>query len=320
MEFIEETQEILTPTTMQVVQKHKLHKSNKYYKLFLDYCHKSKNLANQVNFEFKKALKNKEKWPKYCALDKYLKSLVEFNSYRNMPTAQCAQQTIRLVCKNWKSFEKSIKDYRKHPEKYLGQPRPPKYYKKNGYAPLILTNQNCIFNAETGIIRFPQVFDGFEIKTNISERQDFIGFNQIQILPKSNYLEVSVVYTVHIQKEQKQNERYIALDLGVNNLAVVCSNVPELKPFIIDGKKIKWINQYCNKQIAHYQSLAFKMNGLYNTNRISKLYEKREYKIHDLLHKKSKDLIDICIEHDISTIIIGYNEGWKQDVELGKNK
>lgn len=36
------------------------------------------------------------------------------------------------------------------------------------------------------------------------------------------------------------------------------------------------------------------------------------------LHESSKWLINWCLENDLNTIIIGYNEGWKQEIKLGK--
>ena len=45
----------------------------------------------------------------------------------------------------------------------------------------------------------------------------------------------------------------MAIDLGINNLASII--VSNNKAFIIDGKNLKSINQYYNKQIAHYSSI-----------------------------------------------------------------
>lgn len=45
-------------------------------------------------------------------MDKLLKQEGMDFDYRNMPTAQSAQQTLRLLDKNWKSFFKAIKERR----------------------------------------------------------------------------------------------------------------------------------------------------------------------------------------------------------------
>jgi len=54
------------------------------------------------------------------------------------------------------------------------------------------------------------------------------------------------------------------------------------------------------------------------TKRILKLHRKRNNKIRDFFHKTSRKVINYCISNDIGTIVIGYNEGWKQKVKIGK--
>lgn len=41
-------------------------------------------------------------------------------------------------------------------------------------------------------------------------------------------------------------------------------------------------------------------------------------KIKDYLNKSSKFLIDWCLENELNTIIIGYNEFWKTEINIGK--
>ena len=55
-----------------------------------------------------------------------------------------------------------------------------------------------------------------------------------------------------------------------------------------------------------------------SSNRIDKLTHKRNMKINDYLHKTSRFIIDYCIEHHISKIIIGDNKHWKQEINIGK--
>lgn len=38
----------------------------------------------------------------------------------------------------------------------------------------------------------------------------------------------------------------------------------------------------------------------------------------DYLHKASKEIINTCLKEDITTLIVGHNDGWKQNVNLGK--
>ena len=147
--------------------------------MLVDFCYKSKNLYNHANFIIRQEFIANRKWIRYAELDKILKSDTEYNDYTEMPTAQSAQQILRVIDSNWKSFFKSIKDWSKHKEKYLGRPKLPKYLKKDGKYLLILTNQNC--KIKDGYVHFPKVFNGFMIKPKFIERKNYkyAGCNRI---------------------------------------------------------------------------------------------------------------------------------------------
>jgi len=49
------------------------------------------------------------------------------SDYRVMPTAQAAQQTLRILRKNWESYFAAKKAYRLHPEDFTGEPQIPGY-------------------------------------------------------------------------------------------------------------------------------------------------------------------------------------------------
>ena len=108
---------------------------------------------------------------------------------------------------------------------------------------------------------------------------------------------------------KSNNNRYSSIDLGVNNLATVTSNV--VKPYIINGKPIKSINQYYNKETAICRS-----NN--NKKRQRRLSLKRENKIKDYFHKSSSYIVNQLVSDSINTLIIGYNKDWKQDTNMGK--
>ena len=94
-----------------------------------------------------------------------------------MPTAQSAQQVLRVLDGNWASFFASIKDYSKNKQKYLGRPKPPNYLKKDGFYELVLTNQNCKIKEDK--IQFPKLFEGFFITPRCIQREDFLSLQQV---------------------------------------------------------------------------------------------------------------------------------------------
>jgi putative transposase len=108
---------------VQRVEKHLIKQNNSYYLMFCDFAHKAKNLYNHANFLVRNEFIKNNKWLRYNELDKMLKADLQFDDYKQMPTAQSAQQTLRLLDKNWKSFFKTIKDWSKNKDKYLGRPK-----------------------------------------------------------------------------------------------------------------------------------------------------------------------------------------------------
>ena len=92
------------------VERHCIKKTNKYYSLIDDFCFKSKNLYNHANYIIRQEYIQNKKWVRYGELDRSLKNDVEFPDYREMPTAQSAQQILRLIDKNWKSYYALLKE------------------------------------------------------------------------------------------------------------------------------------------------------------------------------------------------------------------
>lgn len=90
------------------------------------------------------------------------------------------------------------------------------------------------------------------------------------------------------------------------------------KAFIINGKKLKSINQYYNKKKAYIQQELEKRNGKKKSKRLSRLNLKRNNKVKDYMHKASKRIVEECISQNITTVVVGHNDGWKQEVDLGK--
>lgn len=283
--------------------------------MFDDFCYKSKNLYNHANYVIRNEFIKNNKWVRYNDLDKLLKSDKDYPDYKEMPTAQAAQQVLRLIDKNWKSFFLSIKDWSKNKDKYLGRPKLPKYKSKNGRNILILTNQNV--KIKNGLLVFPKIFAGFVIKPSFINRDNFISFQQVRFIPDNKKIVIELVYNINISDELKKNNNYISIDIGVNNLTTICTNFTK-DAFIINGKPLKSINQFYNKQISHYREVAKRMNHSDYTNRMNILTHKRNFKIADYMHKASRQIINYCLKHNVSKIIIGNNKEWKQESKLSK--
>ena len=299
---------------MKRVECHRLKPSSPFYAMLREFCHRSKNLYNHGNYLIRQTFIEDGKWLRYGEVDRLLKADKDSPDYREMPTAQTAQQTLRLLDKNWTSFFAAIKDWKAHPEKYKGRPKLPKYKAKDGYFPLVLTNQNC--KLKDGVIRFPRTFQGFTVKAIFASQPDAV-FKQARIIPHGGEIDLELIYEIPDVEEKADNGKYGAIDIGVDNLAALAWNTGE-RPVLLKGTPLKSVNQYYNKQIAKFRSICELMNGRHSSKRIARLTAKRNRKVEDYLHKASRKVIDLCAEQDVSVLVIGKNKGWKQEAKLGR--
>lgn len=101
---------------MRLVYKFNIGKNEEISKL----CKVSNNLYNQALYVFRETLKNESKWLSYFELDKILKDTRNLDGEINyrLLKAQCSQQVLKLLDKNIKSYYESVRDYKRHPNKY----------------------------------------------------------------------------------------------------------------------------------------------------------------------------------------------------------
>jgi putative transposase len=295
---------------MRLVYKFHIKHDAKLFKL----CMFSKNLYNQALYIVKKELKENNKWVGYSYLNKELQTTTNLEggiNYRLLK-AQVSQQCLRTLDKNIKSYIKSIKDYSKNKSKYKGVPKFPKY--KKDVNQIIYTNQ-CSSIKEDGFlyldkktkIRIPQ-FEKYKSK--------FKTYQQVRIIPKlDKSFAIEIIYTLDNEYNNGLDKNLFAsIDLGINNLAAMI--LPDSNPILFNGKQVKAKNQYFNKQISNLKSKL--TNNKRTSNKIQTLYLKRDNQMTDIFHKLSKMIINKLIEHKIGNIVVGYNKGWKDSINIGK--
>jgi putative transposase len=281
-------------------------------------CYFSKNLWNEANYAVRQEFINNHFWIRYNTLAGTFKTSENFKSLN----AQTAQQILKVLDRSWKSFFKSIKEWSKHPEKFLGRPKLPNYKPKDGQALLVFTNQQV--SIKYGYLLFPKNLQLQPIKTRLG---DDTKLREVRIIPKGVGYVCEIVYKT-LNEEGEINRRWysrrvnanriVGIDLGTVNIITMTNNIG-LKPIAIkdDGTGIKSINQFYNKKRAELQSIYDKQKIKFGT-KMAALTEKRNCKIKDAMHKISRYIIDYCKFHNIGTVVIGYNENWKQEAELGR--
>jgi len=274
-------------------------------------CHLSKNLFNQGNY----IIKNAEKgiWIRYGDLDLIFngKGTDPSENYKQLP-AQTAQHILILLDKSWKGFFEALKTWKKHPDKFLTKPKPPRYKKKNGEHILIFTDGQC--RIKDGILKFPKKV-GLELKTRLP---DDTNLREVRIIPKGVGYICEVIYKKEVEVEKKDESRVVGIDFGSKNIIAMVNNIG-LKPIVIkdDGTGIKSINQFYNKQKAELQSI-YDLHGVKDGDKLRRLRAKRDRKANDWVHKLTRWVVDWCVEHNVGTIVVGHNKEWKQKIKLGR--
>lgn len=137
---------------------------------------------------------------------------------------------------------------------------------------------------------------------------------QVRIIPNSISYTIEVVYEVSEVMPLEDNSRIASIDIGLNNLATVTTNT-DSKPLIINGKPLKSINQYYNKKKAKLQAYVGDKG---KSKRIATLTQKRNNKVKNYLHNASRFIVNHLVSNHITTLVIGKNDQWKQDINIGK--
>jgi putative transposase len=269
-------------------------------------CHLSKNLYNESNYLIRQKLFKHKKWTRYNALYHEVKAS---KNYQQLP-AQTAQQVLKILERNWKSFFSAMNVWKNDKSKFRNRPKLPRYKPKNGNFLLVFTNQQV--KLKDNFLKFPKKV-GFALKTRLPDNTDL---REVRIIPKGIGYVVEIVYKKKVHPKLLNKDNIVAIDLGVRNLITIVNN-NGLKPFIIKGGVVKSTNQYFNKERARIQSI-YDHQGIKTGKTIQKLTNKRNRKINDYFHKTSRKIIEYCVLNDIGTVIIGYNHNWKQNCRLGK--
>jgi len=269
-------------------------------------CHLAKNLYNLANWYVRQDFFNLNNILSYYDLDFILKNK---QAYKSIPS-QTSQQILKYIARNWKSYFIALREYNKSFKKFKKKPKIPRYKKKNGESIAIFTNQQC--KIKNGYLHFPKRVNINPIKIRITER-----LKEVRIIPLGVEYKVELVYEKKEKDLGLDKKHILSIDLGLNNLITAVNN-NGCKPFIIKGGMIKSINQYYNKQLAYFRGIENKKGNFTDTKRIQRLHLIRNNKLTTLFHRISKNVIEYCILHNIGTIVIGYNQGWKQKISIGK--
>ena len=295
-------------TDMYLVESTIIDKKNKYFDNLIDLCAKAKNLYNATLYDVRQFFFETGKYKNFNAVNKDF--IKQNNSDYRALNSHIAKFIQERVDSNFKSFFSNNLNYKNGKSDI--KPNIPNYKDKDGIMTVRVPRLGVKKSKKEGYVRigYPRNNKTLtEIKTAIPYEN--VVF--IEIIPIGNHLKVNVGYKKEV-KENKTNDNYAAIDLGVDNLITMVSNVSQ--PLILNGKPVKSINQYYNKTLAEKKSQL--ADGVYTSNKIKKLSFNRNNKINDYFHKASNIVVNYLVSNDIRTLYIGKNVGWKQNTNMGK--
>lgn len=272
-------------------------------------CHLSKNLYNEANYIVRNNFITDRKWIRYNELYHLVKASENFKALPH----NTGQQILKMLDSAWVSFFRAMKAWKKNHEKFQDRPGLPRYKQKNGEHALFFSNAQV--KIKNGIVKLPKKVNLPEVKTRLLNTTRLTG---ARILPLGVGYQLEITYKTEVPEPIITEPKRIAgIDLGVNNLVTVVTNIGRIRPIVVKGGIVKSQNQYFNKRKAELQSV-YDHQGIKEGFKQKRLLLKRRFKLHDFFHKTSKAIIQWCHQNSIDTIVIGHNNGWKQNVELGK--
>ena len=277
--------------------------------------HTSK-IYNIVNYSINKG----ENKPVYSKLDKQFRD----NWHCDFLHSHNRQHCLKLLAQNWKSYFRSLNDYKNNPSKYNGMPKPPRYkYLDSNPNEIVFTNYAIRIKNGNLLLslskKMKSMYKVDNLKFELSDKvQSFINMDSIQQVKIkresiSNRWYLIVVYNKECKNNNGRN--VMSIDPGLDNLAAITFKDSN-KNYLINGKPLKSKNAYYNKEIARLSSIRMKQVGskkFKNTNRIKSLRVDRRNYVLDYLHKASRQVVDIALDNNVGTIVIGDIKNIKQN-------
>ena len=290
---------------MRLVEQHRIDRHDPRWPAIDTAAFASKHLYNAALYVTRHAFIHAGRVVPYEDLARDLKASAQ---YRALP-AKVAQWVLRQVPLAWKSYFAACTAWEADPSRFLGHPKLPKYLDKQG--------RNLLTSTEQAISRAPKnrgyvVPSGLDIR--VETRQT--GIDQVRIVPHATHYTVEVIYERPVRSADVDPARVAAIDIGVNTLAAVTSNQPGTTPLLVQGRPVKAINQWYNKRRARLQ--ANLSDAVFVSRQLDRLTDKRQRQITSYLHVASRRIVDWLVRQRIGTLVIGKNDGWKQQIGLGK--
>ena len=250
----------------------------------------------------------------YTHLEKMMRVTENADFFSGLPR-QTAQQMVKQSVTDFKNWLASLREYKKHPEKYLGKPKMPRY-KKSDLTTVIITNQDAVLYRDD---------IGMSLKLPLQKQRLYFSnlssdpvLKEVKIKPYYGRFLLCLTLEEPDVAFDPSRSHVCAIDLGTDNFAaIVCDDHSSA---IYKGGAVLSKIQWFHKQRAKYVSIITK--GHEKKHAVSKRLRDLSFHyanfVKDQCHKISRSIIDFCMEHQCGTLILGVNLLWKQRFNMNK--
>lgn len=290
------------------------HLSKEEYLTIKELCHVAKNLTNEAIYNVRQYYFTEREFLKYEKNYTLLKNSLNYKALNS----NMAQQILKEVDGSFKSFFGLMK-LAKQGKYAFKDCKLPWYLPKDGYTTLVIGFVRL--NGNKLVLPFSNSFKRTHKPVEITIPPVLLDkkVKEIRIIPKANarFFEIQYIYEAECVQRNLNKNNALALDLGINNFVTAVSS--NGKSFIVDGRRLKSINQWFNKENARLQSIKDKQHLRKKiTNRQKTIARNRNNKVNDYLNKAARKVVDYCITNDIGTLVVGYNETFQRGSNIGK--
>lgn len=272
----------------------------------------AKNLYNVATYNIRQHYLKEKKYLSYNKNDLLCKN----NENYKLLNSNMSQQILKEVDGNFKSFFGLLKLAKK--DQYNKKINIPKYLEKDSFTTLIIgfvrLKENILIMPYSNTYRKAHKRISIKIPKLLLDKE----IKEIRIIPKfkAMFFEIQYIYKVNEIQSKVDNKKALAIDIGLNNLVTCATN--EGKAFIIDGRRLKSINQWYNKQNSKLQSIKDKQKIKSITKKQMIITNNRNNKVNDYVLKTCRYIINYCIDNEIGNLVIGYNPEIQDEINLGK--
>ena len=166
------------------------------------------------------------------------------------------------------------------------------------------------------------------IYLSLPKKIEYENIKLIDIIPINNKIKVCITYEkiyenpiIDYDMDKFKNlsledklKKTISIDTGIKNLFTIYN--PTGKQHIIKGGTLLSINHFYNKKIDDLNSINKKLYNKSKYKRLDSLLEERERKIKGHFNQIINKIVNTYKDKEV--FIIGYNQNWKDKINMGK--